>query len=175
MNMKKMAAIAAIASMGLLVGACDKADDRDLAQTTDSTPTYKDTTPSTPTQSQRPVNANTTRSSTPANGAMQKSNRDSRGNIDVGDIEGKELVGANGEELGDVDRIVIDRKTGKKMAVIGLKGLVGDGAKEVLVPLEQIRMSMDDDKVVTNLSKEALEARPDVDMGDFTELEDRDY
>lgn len=99
---------------------------------------------------------------------------ESLADVGVSELVGKELVNASGEELGDVDKVVVNRNTNEKMVVIGLKGIVGDAAKEVAIPIDQIKMSPSGDKIETNLSKEDLEVRPDIDPGDFTELKDND-
>jgi hypothetical protein len=173
--------IAALATIGLLMGACStENDDRELAQAPDVTPDYDERTLPDPVaqpapETTRPTTAQTdqyaTRSATdPQNpGAL---NQDTLTGNAVDDIVGKKLVGTSGEELGDVDTVVVDRNTNQKMLVIGLKGIVGDDAKEVVVPLDQIKTSPDGQQLETSMTKQQLEARPDYDMGDYSKVED---
>lgn len=173
MNIKSITTIALI---GLLAVACDNTEELEATQTTKPVPTVEDTMPPSPEATpRRPDYADTTPSATAGNDSMRRPNPASPDTSYVSNFEGKELVGTNGEELGDVDRVVIDHTTGKKMLVIGLKGIIGTGLKEVLLPLDQVTLSPDGEKVVTNMTKQVLEALPDVDLGDFKEMTDKDY
>jgi sporulation protein YlmC with PRC-barrel domain len=76
------------------------------------------------------------------------------------DIIGKSIVDPAGEEVGDVDSVVRDRISNEKLAVVGLKGVVGSGAKEVVIPLGQIKKSPDGKQLQTQMSRQQIEARP---------------
>jgi sporulation protein YlmC with PRC-barrel domain len=173
--------IAALATIGLLMGACStENDDRELAQAPDVSPDYDDQTLPDPVaqpapESNQPSTTRTdqyaTRSTTdPQN--PETLNQDTLTGNAVDDIVGKKLVDTSGEELGDVDTVVVDRNTNEKMLVIGLKGIVGDDAKEVVVPLDQIKKSPDGRQLETRMTKQQLEARPDYDIGDYDQVED---
>lgn len=87
------------------------------------------------------------------------------------ELEGKDVYSSSGEKVGDVDRVVM--KAGEQSVIIGIDGLLGDGAKEVAVPLSKIRSSATDDRVVVEYSESELKALPDVDPGDFVSLRTR--
>ncbi len=84
------------------------------------------------------------------------------------DLEGKAVYSTNGRKVGDIDRVVMSN--GKRTAIIGIDGIIGDGAKEVAVPLSRVTRSVDGDRVTVDYSESELKALPDVDPGDFVSL-----
>lgn len=108
---------------------------------------------------------NSAESSAKTDNQMQaKSSTENDNNVD---IEGVAVVNANGEDIGDVDRVV--QSEDGKMAVIGLEGSM----KEVAVSLQEL--SMENDRLVINTPKSELENKADVDMTDYEELEPGQY
>ena len=87
--------------------------------------------------------------------------------LDPDTIEGKDVVDSNGQQLGDVDELV-HGNTGEKMAVIGLK----DSLKEVVIPLDELKMSADGSKLITMLDRADLEALADYDPMDLPSVDD---
>lgn len=82
--------------------------------------------------------------------------------MDPDELEGKTIY-FNGEEVGDVDSIRVEKATKERVAIIGIEGVVGANAKEVAVPLNRLRLQASGDGLETNLSKNELQTLPDVD------------
>jgi sporulation protein YlmC with PRC-barrel domain len=55
------------------------------------------------------------------------------------ELGGKAVVNRNGEEIGEVERVVRRNEDGRHFAVISVGGFLGIGDKQVLVPLEELR------------------------------------
>jgi sporulation protein YlmC with PRC-barrel domain len=70
-------------------------------------------------------------------------------------IIGKTLYGANGEEIGEVDNVVMAQGGGPE-AVVGVGGFLGVGERDITIPLAQIRM--DGDRLTTSMTKESIGA-----------------
>ncbi len=71
------------------------------------------------------------------------------------EIVGKDVYGSNGDEIGEVDDVVISRGAGKSPAVIiGVGGFLGIGERDVAIPLDQIRMEQD--RLVTDMTREQI-------------------
>ncbi|HNP36417.1 MAG TPA: PRC-barrel domain-containing protein [Woeseiaceae bacterium] len=85
---------------------------------------------------------------------------------ELNDIEDWEIVN-NGQELGSIDRLGIDRATGEILAVVGLEGVVGVNMKEVAIPLKDLTKA-GDESLSTMLSKEQLQKKRDIDPWDGT-------
>lgn len=83
-------------------------------------------------------------------------------------LEGKAVYSTSGKKVGDIDRVVMSN--GEHTAIIGIDGIIGDGAKEVAVPLSRVTRSEDGDRVMVDYSESELKALPDVDPGDFFSL-----
>jgi hypothetical protein len=85
---------------------------------------------------------------------------------ELNDIEDWEIVN-NGEELGSIDRLGVDRSTGEILAIVGLEGVVGANMKEVAVPLKKLQKA-GDESLSTNMTKEQLQTKRDIDPWDDT-------
>ena len=90
------------------------------------------------------------------------------------ELEGKRIVNENGEEVGDIDSIKVDTVTQKKVAIVGIKGVVGAAAKEVAVPLRELQPRAGGDALQTRLTQAQLESMQDVDPMDdrYQEIEE---
>jgi len=59
------------------------------------------------------------------------------------DLHGMEVRGTNGEALGTLKEIVAKREDRQVYAVLSVGGILGVGAKEIVVPLEQLQLRGD--------------------------------
>jgi hypothetical protein len=85
---------------------------------------------------------------------------------ELNDIEDWKIMNG-GEELGEIDRLGVDRKTGEVLAVVGLEGVIGANMKEVAIPLTKLKMA-GEETLSTDLTKEQLQQRRDIDPWDGT-------
>jgi PRC-barrel domain len=85
---------------------------------------------------------------------------------ELNDIENWKVTNG-GQEIGEIDRIGVDRATGELLAVVGLKGVVGVNMKEVGVPLKRLAKA-GDETLSTDLTKDELQAQRDIDPWDGT-------
>ena len=86
------------------------------------------------------------------------------GVAELNDIENWKIM--QGEtEIGEIDRLAVDRSTGELLAVVGLKGVVGMNKKEVAVPLSKLELS-GDETLSTSLTKDELRMQRDIDPWD---------
>jgi hypothetical protein len=85
-------------------------------------------------------------------------------NVSVGDLEDMEIYSASGDEVGEVEAVLVDG-SGKPVAVSAdVGGFLGMGERDVIVGLDQL--SRTDDRLVVALSKEQIEALPEFDADD---------
>jgi hypothetical protein len=60
---------------------------------------------------------------------------------DSGDIIGTRIKNAQGKDIGEIDRLLIDPQSGKvSHVVVGLGGFLGVGEKKVVVPWSELKM-----------------------------------
>jgi hypothetical protein len=95
------------------------------------------------------------------------------GVAELNDIEDWKVTNS-GRELGEIDRLGVDRATGEMVAVVGLKGVVGVNMKEVAVPLSNLKKA-GDETLATDLTKDELQRRRDIDPWDGTNLSVRSH
>ena len=77
-------------------------------------------------------------------------------NLKVGDIEDADLIDANGNEIGDVEAVLLDAN-GQPAAIMDeVGGFLGIGEKEVIISIDQVQVK--DDDLMTSLTKEQLGA-----------------
>jgi len=84
----------------------------------------------------------------------------------AGDMIGREVVGRDGESLGDVDEVIISADGGVQHILIGTGGFLGMGEQQVPVKFDQLRMA-GDDRIVLNVDSERFENAPRYDRDEF--------
>ena len=85
-------------------------------------------------------------------------------------VIGTDVYNMNGEHLGTVEDIMIDKISGKAIyAVMAFGGFLGLGEKQHPLPWSSLTYDKDKDGFVVNLDKRMLEQAPtlDPDDGDF--------
>ncbi len=81
------------------------------------------------------------------------------------DLRDKDAYDANGEHIGTVEHLYMDRQTKEVRYVgIGAGGFLGMGEKHFLLPLEAIT-DVSDDRVTLNQDREKITGSPDYDPG----------
>lgn len=75
-------------------------------------------------------------------------------------VVGKSLYGANDEEVGEIDDVVMSSSGGVESVLVDVGGFLGLGAKTIAVPVDNIQMQ--GDKLVdSSLTKEQAEQMPE--------------
>jgi hypothetical protein len=102
--------------------------------------------------------------------AKQRDTRDTRpawrndaGLHDSGDIIGTRIKNAEGKDIGEIDRLMIDPSSGKvSHVVVGLGGFLGVGEKKVVVPWSDLKMgaATDGKKALITMDQAKLERAP---------------
>ncbi len=94
------------------------------------------------------------------------------GNLAKGsDIIGDKVVNDQGQNLGEVHEIVIDRSTGKiAYVVVSYGGFLGIGDKYFAIPWQSFRQSPGKDKLVLNVDKDQMKNAPGFDKNRWPEM-----
>ena len=78
----------------------------------------------------------------------------------VGDLLDMEVIGADGEDLGEPEALI--ERDGQLLLVIEEGGFLGLGQNAVAVPFDRIAMNLDEEKLqLQNLTEEEIEAASD--------------
>jgi sporulation protein YlmC with PRC-barrel domain len=89
---------------------------------------------------------------------------------------GDEIRNNNGETLGKLEEIMIDLDEGRvAYAVLSFGGFLGVGDKLFAIPWQALTVDTDNEEVVFDVQKDALEQAPGFDKDDWPETIDRDW
>lgn len=99
---------------------------------------------------------------------MTKPSADYVSTMSAGEMLASKLIGLSvtnpaGEELGDINDLVVDQSGKPVVAIIGVGGFLGMGEKNVGVPFDRLEITMNEDKervARIDATKKTLEAAP---------------
>jgi sporulation protein YlmC with PRC-barrel domain len=159
-----MKTIVSLAAMGLMAGYA-------LAQTPTpqerETPTQQQTQGEKPTPSTTTPSATTPKEKTTTTGAQTANNAMwyQRANDDwpASEIIGTEVRNLAGEEIGDVNEIILGNDGKVRAVIIGVGGFLGMGERDVAVAFNSLKIARDsdNDEVITvDATKESLTSAP---------------
>jgi sporulation protein YlmC with PRC-barrel domain len=159
-----MKTIVSLAAMGLMAGYA-------LAQTPTpqerETPTQQQTQGEKPTPSTTTPSATTPKEKTTTTGAQTANNAMwyQRANDDwpASEVIGTEVRNLAGEEIGDVNEIILGNDGKVRAVIIGVGGFLGMGERDVAVAFNSLKIARDsdNDEVITvDATKEALTSAP---------------
>ncbi|HEX6011519.1 MAG TPA: PRC-barrel domain-containing protein, partial [Geminicoccaceae bacterium] len=72
------------------------------------------------------------------------------------EIVGPTLYSSDGQEIGEIENVVMRQGGSNPEALVGVGGFLGIGERSVTIPLDQIQKQ--DDRLTTSMSKESLGA-----------------
>lgn len=79
------------------------------------------------------------------------------------DVRGRTVVDVNGDDIGDVEDLMLDQDDAKvRFLQVGAGGFLGLGEKKFLIPVDAIS-GIDDDRVHVDRSREHITRGPDYD------------
>ncbi|TPW27015.1 PRC-barrel domain-containing protein [Pararhizobium mangrovi] len=79
-------------------------------------------------------------------------------NLMVDQVEDMTVVGSDGKEIGDVNKVLGDSKGQAKAISVNVGGFLGMGQKTVIIMLDDVKLK--DGKLVTALSRQQLRDLP---------------
>jgi sporulation protein YlmC with PRC-barrel domain len=81
--------------------------------------------------------------------------------VDASSIIGSTVRNVHGQDVGRVDRLMIDPKDGRvTFAVVGMGGTMGFGSKQVTVPWSSVKVGQDQGKIIVSIDQQVLEQAP---------------
>lgn len=88
---------------------------------------------------------------------------------------GDDVVNAAGENLGDIEEIMIDVHSGRvAYAVLSFGGFLGLGDKYFAVPWDALQLDADSHAFILDVNRETLEDAPGFDKDHWPQTEDGD-
>jgi hypothetical protein len=90
----------------------------------------------------------------------------------VDELKGMEVENRNGEDIGEVENVVLDPQTNTLHAVLGVGGVLGLGEKSITLQLDEMELRGDKLIALTGMSEKELDSRPAYDASNYRKLED---
>lgn len=88
--------------------------------------------------------------------------------LSAGSINGTPVENASGEDLGKIEELMIDLKSGRvTYAVLSFGGFLGMGNKLFALPFEALRFDTVEEKVILDVDKEILQNAPGFDKDNW--------
>lgn len=87
----------------------------------------------------------------------------------VSEIVGTQVLTESGEDIGEIDAIVMAE--GETKAIVGVGGFLGIAEHDVLIEIDQFSMIDENSVMIQRATEEELKAMPDVDLSDYEEVE----
>lgn len=82
--------------------------------------------------------------------------------VSSSDVNGTEVYGRNGNNIGAIDHLMIDKASGKvAYAVMGFGGFLGMGEDHYPVPWDALRYSPEHNGFITDLTEETVKGAPE--------------
>jgi sporulation protein YlmC with PRC-barrel domain len=92
------------------------------------------------------------------------------------DVVGTSVSGANGDTIGSVEKIMIDKKSGRvAYAVMNFGGFMGLGQSHYPIPWSMLRYDPDAEAYQVDLTEEQLHDAPTLDASNTSSWQDRQY
>lgn len=86
------------------------------------------------------------------------------------DVSDMDIVNVAGDKIGSIDAIVLSQDGSEAHAVVKVGGVMGVGARSVLVSLDELAPAADDELRI-QATEDELKARPEFDKDQYTEIE----
>ncbi len=100
--------------------------------------------------------------------------RESGSLIAADKVEGTKVCNAQGDKLGSIENVMIDKLSGKvAYAVMSFGGFLGMGEKRHALPWSVLTYDTNQDGYVVNLDKKTLETAPTYEPGQVVDWNDR--
>jgi len=101
-------------------------------------------------------------SSDQASRPLDERNLSTLARLEPRELMGKDVVAFDGQKVGTVDDVLMNRSNRPEMLVVGTGGFLGIGEKNVAVDVDRVRFSRERNAVVaTNWTKDQFAALPE--------------
>lgn len=80
--------------------------------------------------------------------------------ISVDQLEDMDVIGPDGEEIGEVEDVLVDPQGNIVAVSVELDGVLGLGDRDVVLTLDQLGLEQDRSNLAVSMTREELEALP---------------
>ena len=92
------------------------------------------------------------------------------GRFSADELIGKDVVNAKGDNVGEIQDVVVDPSSKAMYAVVSVGGFLGMGDKDVAMSFDQLRLGADDAILMSEQSEDHLKQLPAYDEGRYEKV-----
>jgi sporulation protein YlmC with PRC-barrel domain len=81
-----------------------------------------------------------------------------------------EIISADGDDVGDVENVILAEDGGPRAAIVSVGGFLGIGDHEVAIPWEDLTLDEEAQEIRTRLTEEEIEALEEYEEGEDVDL-----
>lgn len=78
-------------------------------------------------------------------------------NVSAKDLADMDIYGTDGKKIGEVEKVLADKSNAIKAVTVDVGGFLGMGAREVIIPIDQLQKGQEKDRLQTSMTKAELE------------------
>ena len=93
------------------------------------------------------------------------------GRFSADDLIGKDIVNTKGDEVGEIEDIVVDPSSRSMYAVVSVGGFLGIGDKDIALSFDQLKLGSDDAILMSEQSETQLKQLPAYDKARYRAVE----
>jgi sporulation protein YlmC with PRC-barrel domain len=93
------------------------------------------------------------------------------GRFSADELIGKDVVNAKGDEVGEIEDVVIDPASKAMYAIVSVGGFLGMGDKDVALSFDQLRLGADDAILMSEQSEDQLKQLPAYDKSRYEKIQ----
>ncbi|MFY9551868.1 MAG: PRC-barrel domain-containing protein [Thermoanaerobaculia bacterium] len=102
--------------------------------------------------------------------------KDVRSTLSASALIGDKVVNRRGEDLGKIEDLMVEPEQGRvSYAVLSFGGFLGMGDKLFAIPMQAMKLSREEKKLILDIDKEKLKNAPGFDKNHWPDFNDRSY
>lgn len=92
-------------------------------------------------------------------------------NLSADDLIGKDVTNTKGDQVAEIDDVVMDPQTRRLYAILAVGGVMGMGQKHIAVPMNDLSLSNNNALLLSLASEQDLKNRPAYVDGQFRSID----
>lgn len=105
-------------------------------------------------------------SATAGSNVQAKSTQQEPGQIDAAELIGQDIENAAGEDVGEVNSVILGQDGKVEAVIVGVGGFLGIGERDVAIDWNDLSFGNNGEQIVANVTREQLEQMPEYQFAD---------
>ena len=128
------------------------------------------TTTAEPAETENDVAAATTPTAASSVEADAEAMKTASYQVRIAELEGADVMNRAGEEIGEIDTVLLDPSTNAPVVIVSVGGVLGIGDKEIAFPYDDFTITGEEVVLDTDLSEDQIEDMDEYNEADYQDL-----